>query len=159
MTVVIVADSLPLWRLGAAAALAHWSVRGCDPAQLTQVLAAEREPLVLLTLGSTEDLNDLSGIARRPESPRVVAVLPDADAASCAIALRAGAVGVLPHNCPPSQLRRAVWAALNGRVDLPIPVLQQLTAATHQDPAGHSPSPLTSSDHRARQRGHRCPDR
>jgi DNA-binding NarL/FixJ family response regulator len=139
VSVVIVADPLPLWRLGAAAALARWPVHLCDPVHLTQAIEDTRPQLVLLTLTPTQELHTLAGVTRLPEPPQVVAVLTDADPASCATALRAGAVGVLPHDCPPRHLRRAVRVALSGRVDLPIPVLRQLTSITHHLPAQPEP--------------------
>lgn len=140
MSVVLVADTLPLWRLGAAAALARWQVHLCDPVHVTQAIEDTRPALVLLTLTSTPGPHTLAAVARLPEPPPlVVAVLPDADPASCAEALRAGAVGVLPHDCPPRQLRRAVLFALSGRVDLPLPVLRQLTSITHHLPTQPMP--------------------
>jgi DNA-binding NarL/FixJ family response regulator len=123
---VVIADPLRLWRDGAAVALARWPVHQCDPADLLPALREFTPRLVVLTLAAPQEWRTIADVIQLPSPPLVVAVLADADADSFAVALRAGAVGVLPRNCSSRQLRHVVSAALRGRVQLPIAVLLHL---------------------------------
>ncbi|MEU5796997.1 hypothetical protein ABZ800_26225 [Streptomyces sp. NPDC047813] len=84
--------------------------------------------VVLLTLGTGEDLDQLTALCRIRPRPLVVA-LPSADSASLGVrAMRAGARSVVAREATVSALQRAVSATLDGEAVMPTEVADLLVS-------------------------------
>jgi DNA-binding NarL/FixJ family response regulator len=125
-TRVVVRDPLPLFRVGAAVALAEDGLATGNDEDLRSWPNDGDVRVVLLTALSPEDWDLLHELAL--SGVLVVAVLEDPTDAATARAVRAGAVGVLDRGASPRAVREAVAGAVCGRVTLPLEVVAGLAA-------------------------------
>ena len=124
---IAVHDPLPMFRLGALRTLRDAGFAVDDPADLAAWARGSGRRVALLTVGSPEDwrlLRHLTGGA----GLTLIAVLEHVDVPTSVQAVRAGADGVLPRECPPEALCEATDRASRGIGSLPIPVLRALAA-------------------------------
>ncbi|GAA4237803.1 hypothetical protein GCM10022254_51130 [Actinomadura meridiana] len=143
MTVhVAVADPVPIFRHGVVTALSSVGHRVEEPADAVARAHARPGGMVLLTLRSAEDLDQvisLCGIRPRP----LVVALPSGEVSSLGVrALRAGAQSVVAHTATVLVLQRAVAATLDGEAVMPADVAGLLVAGRGGRPPRRSaPSP------------------
>ena len=129
MTVhVAVLDPLPVFRRGVVAALSSLGHVVEEPEDAVAWSRERPGGIVLLTLGSAEDLSRLTALCRLRPRPLVVA-LPSDDVFSLgARAVRAGARAVLARAAAVPALQRAVSATLDGEAVMPADVADLLLA-------------------------------
>ncbi|WP_432198903.1 hypothetical protein [Streptomyces sp. bgisy027] len=138
---VAVLDPLPMFRRGVAASLSSLGHLVEEPANAEAWLRERPGGVVLLTLHSAEDVDQLTALCSLRPRPLVVA-LPSADDASLGVrAMRAGARSVVAREATASALQRAVSATLNGEAVMPANVAALLVAGRGgRVPRGSAPS-------------------
>ncbi|MFE0146131.1 hypothetical protein ACFWY5_03255 [Nonomuraea sp. NPDC059007] len=129
MTVhVAVVDPVPVFRHGVVAALSSEGYLVEEPPDAAAWLSERPGAMILLTLRSAEDLDQVITLSRVRPRPLVVA-LPFGEASSLgARAVRAGARSVVAHTATVPALQRAVAATLDGEAVMPADVADLLVA-------------------------------
>ncbi|MEV4509935.1 response regulator transcription factor [Dactylosporangium sp. NPDC049525] len=130
---VAVVDPLPMFSRGVLATLGDAGFEAEVPADVPAWVRAAERHIVLLTLASPQAWALLTSLRRIRADLVVVAVLDEHGPAASLRALAAGAVGIVPRDATPAQIRDVVAAALNGACLLPIEVLRALVAPAPRD--------------------------
>ncbi|MFE9107887.1 hypothetical protein [Actinomadura geliboluensis] len=129
MTVyVAVVDPVPLFRYGVVAALSSAGHLVEEPADAVEWVRARPGGMVLLTLHSAEDLDQLIAVCQVRPRPLVVALLSGEIPSLGVRAVRAGARSVVERTATAATLRRAVTATLDGEAVMPAGVADLLVA-------------------------------
>jgi DNA-binding NarL/FixJ family response regulator len=136
-----VMDPLPLFRLGALAALGGGRELSSTE-DLTAWLSQARSAIVLLTLTGDDEEQGWSLIASLHQYPglRPVALLSPFTVTSAARALRAGAVHVVPRDAAPAALRQVIEEVVGGVVTLSLDVLRAATVQPRPPRSGPAPT-------------------
>ncbi|MEU8179084.1 hypothetical protein AB0C14_40020 [Microbispora hainanensis] len=129
MTVyVAVVDPAPVFRHGVVAALSSMGYLVEEPADAVTWLDERPGAMILLTLGSAEDLDQVVALCRVRPRPLIVA-LPSGEVSALGVqAVRAGARSVVARTATVSALQRAVAATLEGEAVMPADVADLLVA-------------------------------
>jgi DNA-binding NarL/FixJ family response regulator len=121
---VAIADPLPLFRTGIAAALRVEGYPVSEPEDLLEWSAGGEPALVVIGLTTAVQWHLLSDLGRERPAVRTVALLNDEAAASRAVL--SGAAAVLPRGVSAAHLRDACRAVLRGECMLPAAVVRDL---------------------------------
>lgn len=117
---IAIVDPLPMFREGAAAALAQSGHQVDAPSDVLGWLRRQATNVVLLTVVSDTDWRLLDRLRATPATSVVVALLDgDALTAGGVRAVRAGARSVLRRDASAPVLRRTVEATIDGQAVLP----------------------------------------
>jgi NarL family two-component system response regulator YdfI len=126
-----------MFRRGVAAALSSLGHVVEEPTDAAAWLHERPGGIVLLTLHSTEDLDQLTALCSLRPHPLVVA-LPSGDVPLLGVqAMRAGARSVLTRAATMPALQRAVSATLNGEAVMPAEVADLLVTQQGLRPPRH----------------------
>jgi DNA-binding NarL/FixJ family response regulator len=117
-----------MFRHGVAASLSSLGYLVEEPSNAEAWLRERQGGVLLLTLGSAEDLDQLTALCRLRPRPLVVALLSAEDASLGALAIRAGARSAVAREATVSTLQRAVSATLDGEAVMPGNVADRLVA-------------------------------
>jgi DNA-binding NarL/FixJ family response regulator len=117
---IAIVDPLPMFREGAAAALAQTGHLVETPADVLEWVRCQATNVVLLTIMSNTDWRLLDRLRTTPATSIVVALLEgDSLTVGGVRAVRAGARSVLRRDASASVLRRTVEATIDGQAVLP----------------------------------------
>lgn len=131
-TRIAVADPLPMFRNGVAAALSAAGHQVDTPADVLDWAARWPSALVLLTVAGEADWH-LLGQLRDAGTP-VIAVTDASSGTLGAQAIRLGARSVLPRDADTAVLHRTVEASAAGQSVMPTAVATSLTGAEAESP-------------------------
>lgn len=116
---VAAVDPIPMVTQGLAATLAEDGHQVECPEDILEWARRDGRPAILLTLLGTEDWTLLSRLLGLRPDAVVVALLPEPDVHSYSRAVSAGAIGVLPRDAQPADVRETFRAALGDQLLLP----------------------------------------
>jgi two-component system, NarL family, response regulator YdfI len=131
---VAVVDPVPLFRHGVVAALSGLGHLVEEPVDAVEWLHTRPGGMVLLTLHSAEDLDQVIALCRVRPRPLVIALSSDEIPSLGVRAVRAGARSVVARTATVSALRRAVDATLDGEAVMPADVANLLVAGQGERP-------------------------
>jgi DNA-binding NarL/FixJ family response regulator len=97
------------------------------PEELLVWIREEQQPVVLLTLLSTDDWSLLTRLCETRSDTMVIAVLADKSTRSHVQAILSGAVAAVARDALPETVRTVFEAAVGGKSLLPVEVLRALT--------------------------------
>jgi DNA-binding NarL/FixJ family response regulator len=139
---VAIADPVPLFRRGVAAALLDIGLVAEGPLDLVSWTEHEHCRVIVLSLTSTRDWQLLSELQTTDRDLLIVALLESEETEAYVRAFSHGAAAVLVRSCDPSMLREAVETALAGKTSLTINVLRGLMSDVDSAPAEDRPPSL-----------------
>lgn len=117
---IAIVDPLPMFREGAAAALAHTGHLVETPADVVAWIRRQATNVVLLTIMSDTDWRLLDRLRTTPATSIVIALLDGGSLTAGGVrAVRAGARSVLWRDASATVLRRTVEATIDGQAVLP----------------------------------------
>ncbi|NJC12998.1 DNA-binding NarL/FixJ family response regulator [Micromonospora profundi] len=119
-----ISDPLPLLRTGIAAALRRDGHPVDEPADVLAWCSDEAPVLIVIGLTTPAQWELLSDLGRSRPAARIVALLPDAAAATRAV--RAGATAVLPRDVTAERLLEACRAVRRDESVLPAATVREL---------------------------------
>jgi DNA-binding NarL/FixJ family response regulator len=137
---VAVSDPLPVFRRGIMATLDNAGYDPESPGDLLAWIQGRQRRVVFLTLQSSEDWGLLDEIHATRADLLVIGVLVDADTATFARAILAGAATAIRRDASPEVIRRVFDAVLNGETLLPLEVVRAL-ASSEVSPTRETGSP------------------
>jgi DNA-binding NarL/FixJ family response regulator len=136
---IAVFDPLPAYRRGIMTTVEDAGFDCEAPEDLLAWINDLHEKVILLTLQSAEDWALLTALGRTQRA-LIVAAIVDTSTSSYVRALTSGAVGVMPRDATPAEVRDTVEAVTRSKCILPIDVLRALTGVTGDSGSDKAPS-------------------
>jgi DNA-binding NarL/FixJ family response regulator len=125
---IAVSDSIPALQRGIAAMLIQAGYRPDMPEDLLSWARQDERWVVVMGLRSAADWVLLEDVAKARPGVIVVAMLEETDIPMVTRAVAAGVAAVVPRDASPDTMRRALEAAIEGRILLPTNVVKTLAS-------------------------------